>query len=157
MTRIDARRGTVIVGVREKEAVAARLGSEPDVVAAYLFGSQAQALAGPLSDVDLAVWLDPALPHGRRWKRQEELLVAAAEALGTDEVQVVVLNDAPPLLVHRVLRGGERLVDRDPARRVAFETAAIERYLETIPLLEAVGRGLARRMADGSYGRPRRD
>jgi predicted nucleotidyltransferase len=36
-----------------------RLDKEPDVIAAYLFGSVARATAGPLSDVDVAVLLRP--------------------------------------------------------------------------------------------------
>jgi len=36
------------------------------VVAAMLIGSQARGTVGPLSDVDIAIWHDPALdPRGR--------------------------------------------------------------------------------------------
>ncbi|RLC56366.1 MAG: hypothetical protein DRI80_16390, partial [Chloroflexota bacterium] len=36
------------------------------VVLAYLFGSQAEGTAGPLSDVDIAVLLGPEVPR-ERW------------------------------------------------------------------------------------------
>lgn len=66
------------------------------------------------------------------------------------------MNDAPPLLAHRVLRDGSVLADSDPFQRVRFETNAIIRYLDTIPLREEMGRGLRRRLAEGTFGRPRR-
>jgi predicted nucleotidyltransferase len=43
--------------VQERLELSAAL-DRPSVVSALLFGSQATGKAGPLSDVDLAVWLD---------------------------------------------------------------------------------------------------
>jgi predicted nucleotidyltransferase len=69
----------------------------PGVVAASLIGSQASGSAGPLSDVDLGVWLLPELTAPERYQHALELQRTACEALGTDEVDLVVLNDASPL------------------------------------------------------------
>ncbi len=155
MTRIDPG-PPIVVGEREREALGELFAAEDDVVAAYLFGSQARGEAGPLSDVDLAVWLDPAAERERSWKREIALMGAAGKVLRTTEVQIVILNDAPPLLAHRVLRDGIVLADSDPFHRVRFETDAVIRYLDTIPLREELSRGLRQRMAEGTYGRPRR-
>jgi hypothetical protein len=70
-------------------------------------------------------------------------------------VHLIVLNDAPPLLAHRVMRERQLLVDRDPRLRVRLEAEAMLRYLDTIWLREEIGRGLARRIEQGTYGRPR--
>lgn len=155
MTRIDPG-PPIVVGERERATLGELFAAEGDVVAAYLFGSQARGQAGPLSDVDLAVWLDPSLDRDRRWRRQLDLTRLGTSTLRTNEVQVIVLNDAPPLLAHRALRDGIVLADSDPFQRVRFETAAIIRYLDTIPLREEMSRGLRQRMAEGTYGRPRR-
>lgn len=157
MTRVDARGAPVSVGERELRILSGRLAAERAVVAAYLFGSQARGAPGPLSDIDLAVWAHPELDRRERWSLHEGLTGKAADALGTDAVQVVILNDAPPLLAHRVLREGRRLADADPTLRVRLETSAIVRYLDTLALREEIGRGLARRLAEGAYGRPRGD
>ena len=69
---------------------------------------------------------------------------------------MIVLKDAPPLLVHRALSDGILLTDSDPFQRVRFETDGIIRYLDTIPLREELSRGLRQRMAEGTYGRSRR-
>ncbi|MCX7682029.1 MAG: nucleotidyltransferase domain-containing protein, partial [Anaerolineae bacterium] len=43
-----------------------RMFARHGVVLAYLFGSQAEGRAGPLSDVDIAVLLGPQVPE-ERW------------------------------------------------------------------------------------------
>lgn len=123
------------------------------VVAVRLFGSQATGRAGPLSDVDIAIWVDPAVGDVERYRLRLELISAAASALGTDEVDLVILNDAPPLLQHRVLRDGMLLIDRDPELRIALDTSAVLRYLDTEPLREQLAEGLRTRLEEGSYGR----
>jgi predicted nucleotidyltransferase len=155
VTTVDPSSAPVVVDEAGRRALARCLGAEDDVIAVYLFGSQSRGTAGPLSDVDVAVWLDTSREVRDGWPRAAELTAKAAEALRTSEVQVVVLNEAPPLLAHRVLRDGVVLFEEDARARVAFETSAILRYLDTIPLREELSRALSRRLSDGSYGRPR--
>lgn len=143
--------------VRVDDAALARLRDAlavEGVVAASLFGSQAAGKAGALSDADVAVWLDPDLGDSARFRLRLELIGRAGSALGTNEVDVVVLNDAPPLLQHRALRSGVRLLDRDPVRRVRLESRAVADYLDTKPLRERLSRAMVRRLAEGRFGRP---
>ena len=123
------------------------------VVAGMLIGSQASGTAGPLSDVDIAVWHDPQLDARGRFDLQLALASDAGRALGTDEIDVVMLNHAPPLLQHRAIRDGKRLVERDRDVRVRLETWAILDYLDTAPLRAELGRGVRRRMEEGRFGR----
>ena len=155
MPRIDDRGPAITLDAGRRRALAELFEREPDVVAAYLFGSQARGDAGPLADVDLAVWLDDSHGAIERMRRQLALTARAASLLGTDEVELVVLNGAPPLLAQRVIRDGELLAERNPQERVRLETDAVIRYLDTIPLREELGRGLERRLAEGTFGRPR--
>lgn len=62
---------------------------------AYLFGSSARGEEGPLSDVDVAVYLTQ---EKDRLTIRTKLMEKIAKALGTDRVDVVVLNDAPRYL-----------------------------------------------------------
>jgi uncharacterized protein len=125
------------------------------VVAAMLIGSQARGEAGPLSDVDLAVWCRPELDRHQRWDLQLSLMGAAQNALRTNEVDVVILNDAPPLLQHRAVRDAVRLVERDHDQRVRFETRALLDYFDTAPLRLALKEHLKREIQEDRFGRPR--
>jgi predicted nucleotidyltransferase len=123
------------------------------VVAAMLIGSQARGTVGPLSDVDIAVWHDPGLDPSARLQLQLDLSADACSALDTDEVDIVMLNRATPLMRHRAIRDGKRLIERDRDQRVRLETRAILDYLDTAPLRAALGHGLRRRMGEGRFGR----
>lgn len=124
------------------------------VVAAMLIGSQARGTPGPLSDVDVAIWHDRGLDPAGRLHLQLELGRAASEALGTDEVDIVMLNRAPPLLRHRAVRDARLLVERDPVARVRLDARTLLDYLDTKPLRAEMSRGLRKRIRDGHFGRP---
>ena len=109
-------------------------GGTPAVGTAYLFGSVARGTAHERSDVDVAVLLTAAPPSTLEGL-QTPLEDALADHLGKP-VQLVVLNTAPPDLVHRVLRDGHLLVDRDPSRRIAFEMRARNEFFDLQPILE---------------------
>lgn len=125
------------------------------VLAASLIGSQARGTAGPLADVDVAVWHEPGLDSAARLRLRLELAAAAAQSLATDEVDVVLLNDAPPLLRHRAIRDGQRLLERDRRARVRLETRALLDYLDTEPLRAELARGRRHRLQEGRFGRRR--
>lgn len=153
MTRVDPYARSVTIGDAERRTLAETLGRHPAVVAGYVFGSQATGTAGVLSDVDVGVWLDARLEPLARHELGVRLAWEAARALHGAEVQVVVLNDAPPLLIHRVLGNRIALIEGDPQARANLESDALIRYLDTIPLREELSRGLERRMETGSFGR----
>jgi predicted nucleotidyltransferase len=100
-------------------------------LAAYLFGSRARGTAAEGSDVDVAVLYAEAPAPGLDGLDLEADL---ERALGLP-VQLVVLNAAPVDLVHRVLRDGHLLVDRDPGRRIRFEVKARNEFFDLQPTL----------------------
>lgn len=105
----------------------------PAVLAAYLFGSVARGTAGAHSDVDLAMLLSAPPPptlEGHLFDYEAEL----ERTLGAP-VQLVVLNHAPPDLIHRVLRDGRLLLDRDPSARIQFEVKSRNEYFDLLPFL----------------------
>lgn len=118
-----------------EDALRDRLSREAaDIVAAYLFGSQARGTEGPRSDVDLALLMRGSPP--RTLLGQPFAIADDLTALTNRPVQIIVLNDAPPDLVHRVLRDGVLLLDRDPSARIRFEVAARNAYFDLKPFLD---------------------
>jgi predicted nucleotidyltransferase len=99
----------------------------PKVVFAYLFGSLARKTSSPLSDVDIAVYLDDSSDLSNE---KLDLIGNLMSELGTDEIDVVVLNRAPLPLMARVLEKNEILIDRKPFRRQAFESLVLREYFD---------------------------
>jgi predicted nucleotidyltransferase len=135
------------------DTIRERLERRPEILEAYLFGSQARGEAMAHSDIDIAVYVDRERLPPAPWGYAAELITDLMSALGRNEIDVVVLNDAPPLLYHRVLRDGERLLSRDLAATTTREGYAISRYCDYLPVLRKIDRELDRRLEDGSFGR----
>ena len=56
-------------------------------------------------------------------------------ALGTNDIDLLVLNHAPPVLYYHVIRDGVRLLSRDPAATTTREGYALSRYCDFVPQL----------------------
>ena len=110
-----------------------RLDAEPDAVVAYLFGSLARGDFHRHSDADVAVLFAADPPRTLAGLRLD--LEADLEAIAGRRVQLVVLNRAPVDLVHRVLRDGVLLLDRDPSARIRFEVRSRNAYFDLLPVL----------------------
>jgi predicted nucleotidyltransferase len=114
---------------RIRTAVAA---SPDEVVAVYLYGSYARDTATAGSDIDLGLLLT-APPEPKLGNVLREVEAAIEERLGR-QVEAVALNRAAPDLVHRVLRDGVILLDRDRSARIKFEVRARNEYFDLAPL-----------------------
>jgi predicted nucleotidyltransferase len=119
---------------RAAEALAPRA----EILEAYLFGSSATGAAQAHSDVDIAVYVDQGRPAVSAYGYQAELASALIAALGRNDVDLVVLNHAPPLLYHRVLRDGARILSRDLRATTTREGYALSRYCDYVPQLAKI-------------------
>ena len=124
---------------------------DPDVAAVYLFGSRAAGRAAPRSDVDLAVVLSETMTPDARWQKRLALIGHASHLLRTDAVDVVVLEDAPIVLAHRVLSRGRLIGEADPHRRRAAAEQVMRRYLDEAPLRAVLDAALTHRIREGRF------
>ncbi len=114
------------------------LGPREEVLEAYLFGSIARRRAQAHSDIDVAVFVDlEVAPHGAFGYRAG-LTTDLMASLGSNEVDVVVLNSAPPLLYHRVLRDGIRVFSKNLKETTVREARAVSRYCDFVPQLAKI-------------------
>ncbi len=102
---------------------------QQDVIVAYLFGSVARDQDTYLSDLDIAVLLEPGLGDEEQMERQLQL-TADLEAFTYYEVQVTLLNGTTPFLAYQVVREGKLLYERDANERVNFEVQAMKKYFD---------------------------
>lgn len=128
----------------DREAVRSALEEYP-LRLAVLFGSRARGSTHPGSDVDLGVVFVEDVPADRRQDLYLDLHATAATVLGTDAVDVTLLDDVPPSVGRQALQSYEVLVG-DPALAERLR----ERYERAAPrpshedLLERLDEGLAR-------------
>src|SRR5437773_8086069 len=113
--------------VARLETLSAAYECHPLIVFAYLFGSGATGDLKPLSDIDVAVYLDEVADPV---VAKLEVIGLVTEHLRTDEVDIVVLNDAPTALIGRVLGSRRVIVDRTPFLRHRFESRALREFFD---------------------------
>lgn len=118
-----------------EERIARALEPREEVLEAYLFGSHAAGTARPHSDIDVAVYVREVPGAASGYGYAAELTSYLMRALATNDVDVVVLNRAPPVLYHRVLRDGRRILARDLRATTTREGYALSRYCDFVPQL----------------------
>jgi predicted nucleotidyltransferase len=131
----------------------ARFSAFPEVVAVYLFGSAARGTRGKRSDVDIAVLTRAGGTSRRGYRSLVEYVQAACDALGTDDVDVVLLRRAPIVLRHEVFREGKLLLVRDPEALSRFRLESSREYLDTIPLRRTFEEAFFRRVRRNGFAR----
>lgn len=117
---------------------------ELHVASVYLFGSQAEGRAHRESDVDvgvLASW--SAYPSRQdRFELRVRLGSELIAVLHRNEVDVVILNDAPPLFGRHIITHGRRIFLGDPAadhayvRDVQLRAADLEPFLRRMRAIQ---------------------
>jgi uncharacterized protein len=120
---------------RLEQRIAMALADRPEVLEAYLFGSHALARAQAHSDIDVAVYVDESKVRPGAFGYAAELTASLMQALASDRIDITLLNRAPPVLYHRVLRDGRRLMSRDLLRTTTREGYALSRYCDYVPQL----------------------
>ena len=140
------------------DRLAHALGGDSSVRLAWLHGSRARGTARRESDIDVAVLLDdecaanPSAIKDSIWR----LAGALGREVPSDRLDLVLLNHAPALLRHRVIRDGVLLFARSDAERVRFVLWTIREYQDLEPRLREHTRRrverLKERRADGRYG-----
>lgn len=116
------------------EEILALARQDPDVLAVLLYGSQARGDAGPRSDVDLCLVLDPAF--------SPEAVPAKGATYLHPDLDVRIFTALPLAVRRRVLREGKILYarDEDSLYDLAIRTAkewedfrhVYEDYLEAV-------------------------
>jgi hypothetical protein len=103
--------------------------------------------------VDVAVHVDLPLAPDSGYGYAAQLTTELMSALGDDRVDVVVLNRASPLLYHRVLRDGVRLLARDLHGTTVREGRALSRDCAYVPQLAKIDAVAATQIRRGEFGR----
>lgn len=99
-----------------------------EVQFAILFGSLAKGTANAMSDIDIAVMVDPKFDKVFPYGYQAELITDLMQVLKRNDIDVVILNDAPIALKYQVLRYGKFIHVKDKQSRIQFQIDTINQY-----------------------------
>lgn len=121
---------------------------ENSVELVYLFGSFAQDTAGPLSDIDFAILLST-----KNKQDYQELRLffinALMRILHRNDLDVVLLNEAPAALRFNIIKNGRLLYVDDERERIDFESRTIIDYIDTNPLRQEYNEYLFKNIKEG--------
>ncbi len=131
-----------------KQEISAR----SEIMFAYLFGSVATKKENTLSDIDLAIYLDPNYRHRKHGYSYESELISELSSLLTAPVDVIVLNRASTILKYQVIKNGVLIFSRCNKTRREFHEKTIRDYLDLKPLLEVQQQYLLQRFSNFSSG-----
>lgn len=94
-----------------------------EIVFAYIFGSYAEGKLGEDSDIDIALYLDSEIDVDKYL----EIKVNLTDICKRD-VDLVILNDATPLLKYQIYKNHIMLFARDKTRESIFKVKTLFEY-----------------------------
>ena len=118
------------------------LAREGDVLLAVLFGSSATNRRRPTSDIDLGVLLMPGTSIERH-------LAARLSRVAGRVVDLVRLDEAPPLLRFEIARDGHVLLERSPHAWADFRARAMTDWWDWAPTARLFQRAAVARLRAG--------
>lgn len=131
----------------EKQSRLNQLFTQSPVNAAYLAGSLSTRTSfGHLTDVDIAILLMEQIKSDQFLDYQLYFFSELAKRLESDNIDVMILNQASLLLKLQVIKYGQILFSRDEKQRVSFETKAVMDYLDFKKFDDIQNQALSRRL-----------
>ena len=111
----------------------------PEIEVAYIFGSIVQGRTSVFSDIDIAIILDNQQVNEKsyRYGYKAEILTDLIKVLKTNNVDLVILNEANSLLRHRVLYFGNLVYSRNEKKRIQFQIDTINKYNDFRQLMKS--------------------
>lgn len=104
------------------------LSNVSQLISAYLFGSYARENQDQMSDVDIALLFYDELSIEQMNKLELSIWQQLTAILQTDEIDLVVLNQAPLSMQFEIIRTGKVICNNDNARRIDFEINTCASY-----------------------------
>jgi predicted nucleotidyltransferase len=132
----------ILLTLKEKTELIAKckgyFAGRAEVLSAYIFGSFAQNKLTPLSDIDIAVYIDKNKINEKEYPYgyASHLLSRLMLLLARNNVDLVILNHANLLLCHRVIARGIRIFSREIKQAQRREYYYIQQYLDFKPMLQ---------------------
>lgn len=97
-----------------------------DIKLIYIFGSYAKGKNDKNSDLDIAVLLE----KGYNPLDKLSLIGDFTDIFKRDDIDLVILNDANPVLEHQVIKYGKLAYMKDEDTKVFYEVRVLKEYMD---------------------------
>jgi|AntRauTorcE11898_2_1112593.scaffolds.fasta_scaffold02369_1 predicted nucleotidyltransferase len=107
------------------------LANEPEIIAAYLYGSFAKSSSTPLSDIDIAILTNKEFNTSTvRLDYELALEQKISEQIAGEKIEVRLLNNAPIIIQGKIITEGKLLFSNNDKKIRDFEEYVIMHYLD---------------------------
>lgn len=120
-----------------------------EILFAYIFGSVARQQARPDSDVDIALYVTRKRNF---FSYRLKILRLLEKALHQENIDVVILNEAPLSLRFLVQKQGMLLFEKSHDARIRFEVQTMKEYWDYEPYLLRFWEAIKYRLQEGTFG-----
>ena len=107
-----------------------RVSKDTEIVALYVFGSLATGDLKPLSDLDFGILVNKQLDKEKRFAKHLDLIGLFTKTFRTEEIDLVVMNDAPLRFSYHIIKSGRLLHCADFTELSEFVEKAVKLYLD---------------------------
>ena len=107
-----------------------QISRDKEIVALFAFGSLARGDLKPLSDLDFGILVIPSLTRRQRFDKHLELIGLFNEQFESDEIDLVLMNDAPVRFSHNIIKSGKLLFCSDFGVLGDFIEKTVKVYLD---------------------------
>ena len=128
--------------------------TQPDIAAAYLFGSMATGKATVNSDVDIAVLMVDVPDDVMRFMERETQLSEDIHPFVDREFDLIILNHASLTFCQEVLAKGRFLYEGDRPIRIEFQVKVAREYADMKPVYDFFTRAHLEAAREGRFGKP---
>ncbi len=97
----------------------------PSLAAAYVFGSAARGTMKQTSDIDIALLFSNATTIPDRLHLMVDL-----SRIAERNVDVIIMNDASPMLYHEIISTGKLIFEKDKLFRIVREVKNYKMYAD---------------------------
>jgi predicted nucleotidyltransferase len=111
-------------------AVIEKISKDSDIIALFAFGSLASDALKPLSDLDFGILVSGKIAKHKRFEKHLELIGLFTEVLRTDEVDLVLMNDAPMRFSHNIIKSGKLMYCGNFGELTDFVEKTTKLYLD---------------------------
>jgi len=109
---------------------------------------------GPLSDIDIAVLFSEKIKSNDYFDKRLKLASEIEGILGVCKIEIISLNEAPPLLKHRAIFYGIPIFISDQKLKRIFEFQVLQEFEDFKYHLETSFKIMRRQIKKGTFGKP---